>query len=32
VSSAEMKKANIRVFHDSLHPSQVLLPVVSSTR
>jgi uncharacterized protein len=26
VNSAEMKKANIRVFHDASHPSQVLLP------
>ena len=30
-NSAEMKKANIRIFHDASHPSQVLLPVVSST-
>ena len=31
-NSAEMKKANIRVFHDAAHPSQILLPVVSMTR
>jgi len=29
VNSAEMKKANIRLFHDRAHPSQVVLPVVS---
>jgi uncharacterized protein len=27
-NSAEMKKANIRVFHDAAHPSQVVLPVI----
>lgn len=27
-NSAEMKKANIRVFHDASHPSQVVLPTV----
>ncbi|HET9409772.1 MAG TPA: CocE/NonD family hydrolase [Candidatus Sulfotelmatobacter sp.] len=32
VTSAEMKKSNIRVFHDADHPSQLLLPVVSSVR
>jgi putative CocE/NonD family hydrolase len=32
VNSAEMKKANIRVFHDGSHPSQVLLPIVSISR
>jgi len=31
-NSAEMKKANIRVFHDASHPSQVLLPIVSNSR
>ena len=30
-NSAELKKANIQVFHDSSHPSQVLLPIVSTT-
>ena len=30
--SAEMKKANIRVFHDASHPSQVLLPTVTMTK
>jgi putative CocE/NonD family hydrolase len=29
VNSAEMKKANIRVFHDASHPSQLVLPVVT---
>jgi len=28
VNSAEMKKANVRVFHDTVHPSQVVLPVI----
>lgn len=28
VSSAEIKKAKIRVFHDAAHPSQVVLPVI----
>jgi hypothetical protein len=32
VNSAEMKKANIRVFHDASHPSQVLLPIIPITR
>jgi uncharacterized protein len=32
MKSALMKKASIRVFHDSPHPSQVLLPVVSISR
>jgi uncharacterized protein len=31
-NSAETKKANIRIFHDASHPSQVLLPIVSNTR
>jgi uncharacterized protein len=31
-NSAEMKKANIRVFHDASHPSHILLPIVSNTR
>ncbi len=31
-NSAEMKKASIRVFHDSSHSSQLVLPVVSRTR
>jgi putative CocE/NonD family hydrolase len=29
---AEMKKAHIRVYHDAAHPSQVLLPVIESSR
>jgi uncharacterized protein len=29
-NSAEMKKARIRVFHDTNHPSQVLLPILST--
>jgi uncharacterized protein len=28
VDSAEMKKAGIRVYHDTEHPSQILLPVI----
>ena len=32
VNSAEMKKTNIRVFHDASHPSQVLLPIIPITR
>ena len=28
-NSAEMKKANIRVFHDASHSSQLLLPIVT---
>jgi predicted acyl esterase len=28
VESAEMKKAQIRVYHDAEHPSQILLPVI----
>jgi putative CocE/NonD family hydrolase len=28
-TSAEMKKANIRIFHDASHPSQVVLPIVT---
>jgi predicted acyl esterase len=28
VGSAEMKKAWIRVYHDTEHPSQILLPVI----
>jgi uncharacterized protein len=31
-NSAEMKKANIRVFHDASHPSQVVLPTVTMTK
>ena len=30
-NSLEMKKADIRVFHDASHPSQVLLPTVAMT-
>ncbi|MBZ5614983.1 MAG: CocE/NonD family hydrolase [Acidobacteriia bacterium] len=30
VESAEMKKAQIRVYHDPEHPSQILLPVIES--
>jgi putative CocE/NonD family hydrolase len=29
--SAETKKANIRVFHDASHPSQVVLPTIPSS-
>ena len=29
VNSAEMRKANIRVFHDASHPSRVLLSIIS---
>jgi uncharacterized protein len=32
VNSAEMKKADIRVFHDASHPSQVLLPNIPIAR
>jgi putative CocE/NonD family hydrolase len=31
-TSAEIKKASIRVFHDASHPSQVVLPIVTMTR
>jgi uncharacterized protein len=31
-NSAEMKKANIRIFHDASHPSQVVLPFVTVTQ
>jgi hypothetical protein len=31
-NSAEMKKANIRIFHDSSHQSQVVLPFVTVTQ
>jgi putative CocE/NonD family hydrolase len=31
-NSAEMKKANIRVFHDASHPSQLVLPVVTTAK
>ena len=31
VTSAEIKKASIRVFHDADHPSQIVLPVVTTT-
>jgi putative CocE/NonD family hydrolase len=31
VTSAEMKKASIRVYHDGRHASQVLLPVVGTS-
>jgi putative CocE/NonD family hydrolase len=30
-NSAETRKANIRVFHDTSHPSQVMLPAVTTT-
>jgi putative CocE/NonD family hydrolase len=30
-NSAKMKQANIRVFHDASHPSQVVLPTVTMT-
>ena len=29
VNSVEMRKTNIRVFHDASHPSRVVLPIVS---
>jgi len=32
VTSAEMRKANIRVFHDASHPSRILLPVYLDTQ
>ena len=32
VSSAEMKTAHVRVFHDTAHPSEVVLPVISIAR
>ena len=32
VKSAEMKRAHVRVFHDTTHPSQVVLPVVPFVR
>jgi len=31
VNSAEMKKAQIRVFHDAAHPSKILLPILPIT-
>ena len=31
-TSADMQKATIRVFHDSSHPSQLILPVVSAKK
>lgn len=31
-NSAEMKKAEIRIFHDAAHPSQVVLPVVTNAK
>jgi putative CocE/NonD family hydrolase len=31
-TSGETRKANIRVFHDACHPSQVLLPIVRVTQ
>jgi uncharacterized protein len=32
VNTAEMKRAHIRVFHDTKHPSQVVLPIVPVVR
>ena len=32
VSSVEMNKAHVRIFHDTTHPSQVLLPVIPPVR
>jgi len=32
VKSAGMKRAHVRVFHDTTHPSQVVLPVVPFVR
>jgi uncharacterized protein len=32
VESAEVKKARIRIYNDAQHPSQILLPVVDSTK
>jgi predicted acyl esterase len=32
VSSVEMKKAHVRIFHDSTHPSKVVLPVIPLVR
>ena len=32
VSSVEMNKAHVRIFHDTTHPSQVLLPVIPLVR
>jgi len=31
-NNAETKKARIRIFHDTAHPSQVLLPIVTPTK
>ena len=31
-NSAEIKVAKIRIFHDTAHPSQVVLPIVTTTR
>lgn len=31
-NSTEMKKARIRVFHDAAHPSQLVLPIISTAR
>jgi putative CocE/NonD family hydrolase len=32
VNSVEMKKAHIRLFHDTQHPSQVVLPIIPVVR
>jgi putative CocE/NonD family hydrolase len=32
VNSAEMKRAHVRVFHDTTHPSQVVMPVIPVVR
>ena len=32
MNAAEMKRAHIRVFHDTKHPSQVMLPIIPVVR
>jgi predicted acyl esterase len=32
VSSVEMNRAHVRIFHDATHPSQVVLPVIPVVR
>ena len=32
VNTAEMKRAHVRVFHDTKHPSQVMLPIIPVVR
>ncbi|HTS08307.1 MAG TPA: CocE/NonD family hydrolase, partial [Candidatus Eisenbacteria bacterium] len=31
-NSAEIKKANIRIFHDTAHPSRIVLPIVTMAK